>query len=239
MEDDNASRIGWGAMLAGDPLDRDDWQEALKQQSDPLHPWVTETEARLILRSRLLDNEATANTAYERAKELIHEVNGAMRAIRQTGIVRLDGVAEVLSDGRCRPVAIEQMVSAVRIREGFVATLLGADGKPKPDPAPRPSEVQRWLSIAAEDDLLADALTYFARGDDWFDVYKALECLEMRFGGRRSFAASVGPTTARSSSSSGPQTQDDMQERSSTRRLTRWTDGSARPAGAADGSCVP
>ena len=46
MEDDNASRIGWGAMLAGDPLDRDDWQEALKQQSDPLHPWVTETEAR-------------------------------------------------------------------------------------------------------------------------------------------------------------------------------------------------
>jgi hypothetical protein len=39
------------------------------------------------------------------------------------------------------------------------------------------------LSIAAEDDLLADALTYFARCYDWFDVYKALECLEMRFGG--------------------------------------------------------
>ena len=50
-----------------------------------------------------------------------------------------------------------------------------------------PSEPQRWLPIAAEDDLLADALTYFARGDDWFDVYKALECLEMRFGGEEEF----------------------------------------------------
>ena len=43
------------------------------------------------------------------------------------------------------------------------------------------------MSIAAEDDHLADALTYFARGDDWFDVYKALECLEMRFGGEEEF----------------------------------------------------
>jgi hypothetical protein len=33
------------------------------------------------------------------------------------------------------------------------------------------------LRIAAEHDLLADALTYFARGDEWFDAYKALECL--------------------------------------------------------------
>ncbi len=49
----------------------------------------------------------------------------------------------------------------------------------------RPSRAnpQRWLSFAAGDDLLADALTYFARGDDWFDIYKALECLEERFGG--------------------------------------------------------
>jgi hypothetical protein len=31
MEDDKASRIGWGAMLAGDPLDLEDWRETLKQ----------------------------------------------------------------------------------------------------------------------------------------------------------------------------------------------------------------
>jgi hypothetical protein len=232
MGDDKASRIGWGAMLAGDPLDRDDWQEALKQQSDRLHPWVTKAEARLILRSSLLDNEATANAAYERAKELINEVNGAMRAIRQTGIVRLDGVAEVLSDGRCRPVAIEQMVSAVRIREGFVATLLGADGKPKPNPEPRPSEVQRWLSIAAEDSagsgdetaLLSDALKHFARGDDWFEVYKALECLIQRFcgGNPKEFCALGWEDANDIMRLRCTATPSDTQEGILSRRLTPW-----------------
>lgn len=57
------------------------------------------------------------------------------------------------------------------------------NGNRKPAPPPKPSNPQRWLSIASEDDLLADALTYFARGDDWFDIFKALECLFLRFGG--------------------------------------------------------
>jgi hypothetical protein len=33
----------------------------------------------------------------------------------------------------------------------------------------------------------SDASVHFARGDDWFDIYKALECLEMRFGGEEEF----------------------------------------------------
>jgi hypothetical protein len=56
-------------------------------------------------------------------------------------------------------------------------------GEPKPPPPPEPSETQRWLAIAAKDPFLEDALTYFGRGDDWFDTYKALECLIGRFGG--------------------------------------------------------
>ena len=48
-----------------------------------------------------------------------------------------------------------------------------------------PSNPQRWLAIAAKDALLEDALTYFGRGDDWFDIYKALGCLELKFGGKR------------------------------------------------------
>ena len=31
---------------------------------------------------------------------------------------------------------------------------------------------------------MADALIYFARGE-WFDVFKAIECLEDRFGGEK------------------------------------------------------
>jgi hypothetical protein len=113
------------------------------------------------------------------------EVNGAMRANRRTGIVRLEAIAEVFSDGACRRHLFAQLrVTDARDRASMVFVVGGPE---KPAPPPEPSKPQRWLSISAEDDLLADALTYFARGDDWFDVYKALECLEMRFGGEEEF----------------------------------------------------
>ena len=80
-------------------------------------------------------------------------------------------------------VFMEPRGGELRLKGRAVGVVLGSDGKPKPAPPPEPSNPQRWLSIAAEDDLLADALTYFARGDDWFDIFKALECLFLRFGG--------------------------------------------------------
>jgi hypothetical protein len=184
-------RIGWGALLAGDAFDLDDWQDALKH---PFDPWVTKAEARLILHSSRLNGEATLNTAYERAKTLMNEVNGAMLTRYGTWAVRLDGLAEIFSDGTHQPqlvgeLGVMERPDKVKIGDRPVAEVFSADGKPKPDPAPRPSEVQRWLSIAADDDLLADALVHFARGDDWFDIYKALECLEMRFGGEEEFCS--------------------------------------------------
>jgi len=69
----------------------------------------------------------------------------------------------------------------LRTKVGAVGVMI--DGKANPPKPPEPSDPQRWLSIAAKDDLLADALRYFGRGDDWLDIYKALECLELRFGG--------------------------------------------------------
>jgi hypothetical protein len=49
--------------------------------------------------------------------------------------------------------------------------------------------VQTWAELAEEDNLLEDALIYFGRSRDWFDIYKALECLMMRAGGERAFLA--------------------------------------------------
>ena len=68
MSDDTASRIGWGVVLGGEAFDLEDWQEALKQRFQPSDPWVSETKDGLILRSGLLDSQATASKAYERAK---------------------------------------------------------------------------------------------------------------------------------------------------------------------------
>lgn len=182
MADNTASRIGWGVVLGDEALDLDDWREALKQ---PFDPWVMETEDGPILRSSLLNPATTASEAYELATALMRQVNGALRLSHGARLVRLENIAEILSDGTRRRQAFEHCSEGARVRDRLTREVFGADGKPKPQPPPEPSNPQRWLSIAAEDVLLADALTYCARGDDWFDVYRALECLELRFGGER------------------------------------------------------
>jgi hypothetical protein len=178
MGEDTAMRIAWGVVLDGEAFDLEDWQEALKH---PFDPWVMATEGELILRSSLLDPTTTSSGAYEIAKVLMEQVNGALGVSHGARVIRLGAIAEILSDGTRRRHVFAHRSEAARIRDRPTAQVFGADGKPKPQPPPAKSDPQRWLSIAAEDDLLADALTYFSRGDEWFDIYKALECLILRF----------------------------------------------------------
>ncbi len=170
-----------GASCSAAKRSLEDWQKALKQ---PFDPWVMETEDGLILRSTRLDPTTTASEAYDRAKELMDEVNGALGVSHRARVVRLEAIEEILSDGTRRRIFImEAGGGEFRVKDRLTGEVFGADGKPKPQPPPAKSDPQRWLSIAAEDALLADALTFFGRGDDWFDTYKALECLIGRFGG--------------------------------------------------------
>jgi len=180
MGDDTASRIGWGAMLGGEEWDLEEWREALKQSFDP---WVTEDG--LILRSSSLGPATTGSEAYDLAKALMDQVNGALAVSCTARVVRLEGIVEILCDGTRRRAPVLTSISATERpdKARVMVDVDGPDGKPKPPLPPEPSETQRWLSITAEDDLLADALTYFGRSEDWFDIFKALECLIGRFGG--------------------------------------------------------
>jgi hypothetical protein len=184
MGDDTASRVGWGVVLGGHAFDLAYWKEALKR---PFDPWIMETEGRLVLRSTVLDPAATSSEAYELAKGLMERVNGALAISHHNAeVVRVEAVAEIMSDGASRRHVVQAAGTAkARSKAGAVGVAIGPDGKPVPPPPPERSNAQRWLLIAAEDDLLADALTYVARGDDWFDIYKALGCLELKFGGKR------------------------------------------------------
>ncbi len=180
MGENIGSRIGWGVVLGGEAFDLEDWQQALKQ---PFDPWVMETEDGPILCSSLLDPATTSSEAYERAKVLMEQVNGALGVSHRARVVRLEGIVEILPDGTRRRHVFAQISEEVRCKVRAAGVVLGPNGEPKPALPPRPSNAQRWLSVATDDDLLADALTYFARGPDWFDIYKALECLILRFGG--------------------------------------------------------
>jgi hypothetical protein len=175
------SRIGWGAAIEGHQFDLEDWQDALKP---PFDPWVVDTGRGPVVRSKALDLASSETEANDLSEALIETLNGALAASRRTRPVRLGGVVEFMSDGierRSAFAAIKEGIEA-RSRAAAVGTAIGPDGKPSPSPSPEPSEAQRWFGIAASDDVVADALTYFSRGDDWFDIYKALECLIIRFG---------------------------------------------------------
>lgn len=60
--------------------------------------------------------------------------------------------------------------------------MLDKDGNPV-IAAPQMSESQVWANTAENDDLLQEALMYYGKEPTWFNIYKTLECLELRFGG--------------------------------------------------------
>jgi hypothetical protein len=177
-------RIGWGASLRGDDFELEDWRDTLKL---PFDPWVVDTKRGLVLRSKIFDSAVAADEVYDRAVSLISMVNGALALWNQTAHVNFHGVIEFLSDGSERyhpPSAQVHMEGRSKFRVDGV--VVGPDGQQKAGP-PKASDPQRWIEAAKGDDALADALIYYSRADNWFDIYKALECLFIKFGGEEEF----------------------------------------------------
>src|SRR4051794_31102330 len=109
--------------------------------------------------------------------------------------LRFGGAIQFTEDGHLhRTLFAEMAVFEEGDKAHVILTGSGPDGEPVPPSHPQPSEVQLWAAVADQEDLLHDALVYFGRTSqrpagpvtevpDWFDIYKALECLEKRFGG--------------------------------------------------------
>jgi hypothetical protein len=171
-------KVGWGAVVLGDTTDLDGWAHALKEQFDP---WVETHGTDTVLRSASLD-ELDSAMVRDRSTTLIERLNGAMALSRGSKPVRFGGVIQFAPDSRLhRTIFAEMFVEETPDEVHIIAVVSGPDGKPLPPPPPRPSEVQHWSVLADNEDLLNDALIYFGRATDWFDIYKTLECLE-KFG---------------------------------------------------------
>ena len=76
----------------------------------------------------------------------------------------------------------EMGVFELKVKMRAMGQILDANGNPIPA-VPTPSEVQNWAAVADNDGLIQEVLTYFRKSPTWFNIYKALECLTLRFGG--------------------------------------------------------
>jgi hypothetical protein len=171
-------RAGWRATIQGNEADIAHWKAALKE---PFEPWVESHGDETLLRSAAFDELKSAKQVRDRAVALIDRLNGAMALSRDSGPVRFAGVTQFMPDGiRHRTIFPEGVEAKLRVGTLNV-TVTGPDGRPIPT-LPRPSDVQVWARLAEADDLLDDALIYFGTATEWFDIYKTLETLILRFG---------------------------------------------------------
>jgi hypothetical protein len=176
--------MGWGAVLRGDATDIDGWQYVLK---GPFDPWVEVHGPDTILRSKTLDSRGSAHEVRDHAIGMISRLNGALALSQGARPVSFGGVVEFTSDGRLhRTVFAEIMSLEGRDKMRASGVVCGPDGQPLPA-TPQRSEVQGWMAIAEIEGLLEDALVHFGRADDWFDIYKCLECLFGLYGGKDEF----------------------------------------------------
>lgn len=180
---------GWGAAVLGEPTDLEDWTHTLKE---PFDPWVEMHGPETVLRSASFDELASASEVHDCAIALIERLNGAVALSQQAKQLRLGGIVQFAADGELHRTIFAEGSAFARAKVRASAIVIGPDGKPVPSPPPQPSEVQKWTTLAENDDLLDDALIYFGRATDWFDIYKTLECLILKFGGSESAFLALG-----------------------------------------------
>ncbi|HVQ71884.1 MAG TPA: hypothetical protein VMT08_30740 [Bradyrhizobium sp.] len=173
----------WGAAVLGDRADLDQWTSVLKP---PFDPWIELHREETILRSASMENLSTAGEVRDWCVACMERLNGAMALDRASKPVRLGSIVEFGPKGELHRAIFPGVVEVeLRLFPGTVTvTNMGPDGKLH-SPPPRPTRVQTWARLADDDELLDDALVYFGRSADWFDIYKALECLILRFGGSK------------------------------------------------------
>jgi hypothetical protein len=180
--------VGWGAVVLGNPRDLADWAHALKERFDL---WVEIHGSETVLRSASLDELNSASEVRDRAVAYIDRLNGAMALSLHSGPVRLGEVIRFTPDGGLQRTAFLEPVGLVVDCPEFgrtTVTAIAPDGQVIPPSPPQPSEVQRWAVITNSEVWLDDALVYFGRATDWFDIYKTFECLIERFGGGKEAA---------------------------------------------------
>jgi len=162
------ARTVWGIKLCGHDFDLQDWRDTLRE---PFDPAVVQQGDDFILRASEFQSCDSAPAVLDKAIALFDVLNGAMRAEKGSHPVRYCGVYELLPEGwrQSSHVFPPAAITDLRVRINVDPAV--------PAPPPTRSNAQAWVELSERSDHLADALRYAGRGE-WFDIYKAIECLQ-------------------------------------------------------------
>lgn len=178
----------WAVALEGHAFDLLDWQAAFGPHFEPVVERLPQGE--VVLRSRQFATLNDATDVLERGRLLVTLLNGTMRLYNRCQpvsaghVMRFDGAG-----GRQIYLTLESAVMA-RSRVSAVGVAIGPDGTPVTS-APAPSVPQQNAVMAENDDRIADLLHYFGRADNWYDLYKTIECARTLSGGEDDLQALV------------------------------------------------
>lgn len=174
---------GWALELRGDAIDLDDLRDALKP---PFEPWVEDYQERgqtlLLLRSRAWERLENSSEMMDDARRLLEIINGAHRVAHPDARPIAGGITFRFNQhGQPLPVTITGTMSLVEF--GDRIRVRGRLGSTEAPTEPSASPMQKWIERANNDDGAADLLAFVARSDNWFDIYKAMECIKVAAGG--------------------------------------------------------
>jgi hypothetical protein len=180
---ENLTTFAWAAEIGGETSQLED---LAREFARPFEPSIEERGGRYFFRSEPLALAKSPTEAHEIATAELPQIIGALALSYGYAPIVLTGVAELGSDGTVRRHIFASWNEQIRVRVRGTAMIIGPDGQEVIQP-PAPSVSQRLLSSANQQEALADALAYLSKGPDWFDIYKALECLFHYAGGEDRF----------------------------------------------------
>ena len=178
-------RPGWIAQVQGHGFDLAYWEQSLKPPFDPVCERIPHGDGTVWgLRSATFDQLQSAEEVRAQAIIMIARLNGALRAQCGAEPLTLQGVARIDDSGNFHfSVFLEAHARARSMVTGTIEAR-DADGNLVPPPPPEPSQAQRWVQVAEQNDDVGDMLIFAGRAEDWFDIYKALELAQSLAGGR-------------------------------------------------------
>ncbi|RWC39579.1 MAG: hypothetical protein EOS55_28995 [Mesorhizobium sp.] len=170
-------------VLKANRVEQSEWLKMFKPPFDPYVELIPHEsgDQLLILKSKELDGLTTLEDTLNAGDGIVRTLNGVAGGVVFAGSsVELAGASE-MRDGRLiRHMMLRTETAHFSIGRGsaeFQVIIRDNDGNIVV-PTPAPTSAQRRYAASRASDFLTHALNYCAGEPGWFDLYKAMECLE-------------------------------------------------------------